>query len=127
MSPGLGGGQFVRLWRCRLLSVPLGEQASGRRRDCSRLGHMARRCFGTKWYSEVPGARSTRDGDAGNEDESSFTGFLNLTKYMPCLVLPRQAAWQVILISIKSPLRCAGCKKYKMLDHTKIFIFCLTV
>ena len=61
MSLGSGGGRFVRLWRCCLLSVPLGEQASGRRWDCSGLGHVVRRCFGTKWYDEVPGARSTRD------------------------------------------------------------------
>ena len=46
-------------------SVPLGEQASGRRWDCSGLDHVVRRCFGTKWYGEVPGARSTRDGDTG--------------------------------------------------------------
>ena len=37
----------------------------------SGLGHVARRCFGTKWYDDVPGARSTRDGDTGNEDNSS--------------------------------------------------------
>ena len=43
----------------------------------------------------MPGARSTRDGDTGNEDDSSFAGFLNLTN-MPCSVLPCQAAWQVI-------------------------------
>ena len=33
--------------------------------DCSGLDHVVRRCFGTKWYGEVPGARSTRDGDTG--------------------------------------------------------------
>ena len=66
MSLGSGGGRSVRLWRCCLLSVPLGEQASRRRWDCSGLGHVARRCFGTKWYGEVPGARSTRDGDTGS-------------------------------------------------------------
>ena len=44
---------------------PLGEQESGRRWDCSGLDHVVRRCFGTKWYGEVPGARSTRDGDTG--------------------------------------------------------------
>ena len=76
-----GGGRFVRLWRCCLLSVPLGEQASGRRWDCSGLGHVARRCFGTKWYDDVPGARSTRDGDTGNEDNSSFARFFKLDKY----------------------------------------------
>ena len=81
MSLGSGGGRFVRLWRC-LLSVPLGEQASGRRWwDCSGLGHVARRCFGTKWYDEVPGARSTRDGDTGNEDNISFARFFKLDKY----------------------------------------------
>ena len=29
------------------------------------LDHVVRRCFGTKWYGEVPGARSTRDDDTG--------------------------------------------------------------
>ena len=43
---------------------------------------MARRCFGIKWYSDVPEARSTRDGDTGNEDDSSFAHFLNLTNAM---------------------------------------------
>ena len=78
MSLGSGGGRSVRLWRCCLLSVPLGEQASGRRWDCSGLGHVARRCFGTKWYDDVPGARSTQDGDTGNEDNSSFARFFKL-------------------------------------------------
>ena len=26
---------------------------------------MARRCFGTKWFNDVPGAQRTRDGGAG--------------------------------------------------------------
>ena len=30
---------------------------------------------------KVLGARSTRDGDTGNEDDSSFAGFLKLDKY----------------------------------------------
>ena len=74
MLLGSGGGRSVCFWRCRLLSVPLGEQASGRRWGCSGLGHVARRCFGTKWYGEVPGARSTRD-------DSSFARFFKLDKY----------------------------------------------
>ena len=86
MSLDSGGGRSVRLWRCCLLSVPLGEQASGRRWDCSGLGHVARRCFGTKWYGDVPGAQSTRDGDTGNdtgnEDNSSFARFFKLDKHM---------------------------------------------
>ena len=81
MSLGSGGGRSVCLWRCCLLSVPLGEQASGRRWDCSGLGHVARRCLCTKWYSDVLGARSTRDGDTGNEDNSSFARFFKLDKY----------------------------------------------
>ena len=32
-------------------------------------------------YSDVPGARSTRDGDTGNEDNSSFAQFFKLDKY----------------------------------------------
>ena len=74
MSLGSGGGRFVRLWRCRLLSVPFREDISGRRWDCSGLGHGARRCFGNKWYSDVPVVRSTLDGDTDNEDDSSDTG-----------------------------------------------------
>ena len=35
----------------------------------------------TKWYGDVPGARSTRDGDTGNEDNSSFARFFKLDKY----------------------------------------------
>ena len=42
---------------------------------------MTRRCFGTKWYDDVLGARSTRDGDTGNEDNSSFARFFKLDKY----------------------------------------------
>ena len=67
---------------CCLLSVPLGAQASARRWDCLGLGNVARRCFGTKWYGDVPGARSTRDGDTGNEDNSSFAWFIELDKYV---------------------------------------------
>ena len=107
------GGRTLRLsQRCCLLSVPLGEQASGRRwdcsglvrwpegalapngtmmcrghgvpemvtPDCSGLGHVGRRCFGTKWYDDVPGARSIRDSDTGNEDNSSFVRFFKLDK-----------------------------------------------
>ena len=103
MSLGSGGGRSVCLWRCCLLSVPLGEQASGRRWDCSGLGHVARRCFGTKWYDDVPGARSTRDGDTGNEDNSSFARFFKLDK------------------------RCAGRKNLEIRDPRKISIFCMTL
>ena len=65
MSLGSGGGCSVCLWRCRPLSVPLGEQVSEWRWNCSSLNHLVQRCFGTKWYDEVPGARNTRDGDTG--------------------------------------------------------------
>ena len=36
---------------------------------------------------DVPGTRSTRDGDTGNEDNMSFARFSNLTN-MACSVLP---------------------------------------
>ena len=101
MSLGSGGGRSVCLWRCCLLSVPLGEQASGRRWDCSGLGHVARRCFGTKWYDDVPGARSTRDGDTGNEDNSSFARFFNLTN-MHVQFCHDMRLGKCILISLKS-------------------------
>ena len=78
MLLGSGGGRFVRLWHCCLLSVPLGEQASGRRWDCSGLGHVARRCFGTKWYDDVPGARSIRDLTPAMGTTPVWLGFLNL-------------------------------------------------
>ena len=79
MSLVSDGGRFVRLWRCRLLSVPLEEHASGKRWDGSGMGHVARKCFGTIWYSDVPGAPGTRNGDTDTEDNSSFAAFLNLT------------------------------------------------
>ena len=34
----------------------------------------------TGWYDDVPGARNTRDGDTGNEDNSSFARFFKLDK-----------------------------------------------
>ena len=42
---------------------------------------MARRCFGNKWYGDVPGARSNRFGDTGNEDDKSLARFFKLDKY----------------------------------------------
>ena len=87
MSLGSGGDApfvsgVVVCCRCHWESRP--QEGGG---DCSGLGHVARRCFGTKWYDDVPEARSTRDGDTGNEDNSSFARFLNLTN-MPSSVLP---------------------------------------
>ena len=58
-------------WRCRLLSLPLGEQASGRRCDCSGLGRprgpkMLRQSAPNGTVMYVPRARSIRDGDTTN-------------------------------------------------------------
>ena len=50
---------------------------------------MARRCFGTKWYDDVPGARSTRDGDTGNEYNSSFARVFKLDKFKTIITLRR--------------------------------------
>ena len=36
------------------------------------IGHVARRCFGTKWYSDVPG-EYPRWCDTGNEDIGAAT------------------------------------------------------
>ena len=57
MLLGSGGRRSVCLWRCRLLSVPSGEQASGRRWDCS--GHIwatwPEDASAPNAYSDVPG------------------------------------------------------------------------
>ena len=66
MSLGSGGGRSVCLWRCRLLSVPLGEQlpqeGGGIAQAWTTWSEGASAPNGTP---EVPGARSTRDGDTG--------------------------------------------------------------
>ena len=78
MSLGSGRGCFVCLWRCRLLSVPSPIGRAGLRKEVGLLtwpeGALAPN--GTVMW---PGAQSTRDGDTGIEDDSSFAGFLNLT------------------------------------------------
>ena len=87
----------------RLLSVPSGEQASGRRWDCSGLDHVVRRCFGTKWYGRSAGGTEyPRWWQRQVGRLSSFARFFKLDKYAMLAVLPWQAAWQVILISLKS-------------------------
>ena len=52
----------------------------------------------------MPGARSTRDGDTGNEDNRSFARFFKLDEYamFRFAMTSSLAAWQVILISLKS-------------------------
>ena len=54
--------------------------------------------------------------------QQQFCWFFKLDK-MPCSVLPWQAAWQVILISLKSSKRCTGHKNLEIWDPTKISIF----
>ena len=56
-------------------------------KKCTRMnviGVVDKVCFGTKWYGDVPGARSTRDGGTENDDMQLIkvfcSGFLNLTK-----------------------------------------------
>ena len=123
---GSGGGRFVCLWRCRLLSVPLGEPASGRKWDCSGLDHVVRRCFGTKWYGEVPGARSTRDGDTRKLDDSSFAGFFKLDKYaMFSFAMTSGLASDSDEFEIIITLRRA--QKKKLQGHIKISFSCITL
>ena len=70
---------------------------------------MARRCFGTKWYGDVPGARSTRDGDTGNEDYSSFARFFKLDKYamfsfaMTCGLASDSDKFKIIITLRRAP------------------------
>ena len=53
---GSGEGGFVCLWRCRLLSVPSGEQGSGLFRIAQAwVTWPEGTSTGTKWYSDVPG------------------------------------------------------------------------
>ena len=97
MSLGSGGGRSVCLWRCRLLSVPLGEQASGRRRDCLGLDHVVRRCFGTKWYGEVP---DEVPGIPEMLTPAMRTTAVLLVFYMPCSWQAASALpWQAALAS----------------------------
>ena len=88
--------------------------AIGRAGLTKEVGLLRPGCFGTEWYGDVPGAWSTRDGDTGNEDNSSF---LNLTN-MPCLFLPWQVAWQVILIiiTLRQALQFGDTGPYKNFD-----------
>ena len=55
MSLGSDGRRLRSSLLLSSVSVPLVEQTSGKRWDGSDLGHVARKCFGTKWYSDVPG------------------------------------------------------------------------
>ena len=67
-----------------LLSVVGAIGRAGLRKEVGLLRPGPRaswaRCFRTKWYNDVPGAWSTRDGDTGNEDNSSFAQFFKLDK-----------------------------------------------
>ena len=66
-----------------LLSVVGAIGRAGLRKEVGLLrpGPRGPKVLRTKWYSDVLGARSTRDGDTGNEDNSSFARFFKLDKY----------------------------------------------
>ena len=53
------------------------------------------------WYDKVPGARNTRDGDTGNEDNSSFARFFGTLKCrghgVPEMVTPAMRTTAVLL------------------------------
>ena len=64
-----------------MLLVLLGEQASGRRWDCSGfLGHVAEGALAPNGMFSA-GAWSTRDGDTWNEENNSFARLFKLDKY----------------------------------------------
>ena len=111
MSLGSGGGRFVRLWRCCLLSVPLGEQAVLRKEvgllrpgatwpEGASAPNGTVMCRGHGVPEMVTPAMRTAavllgcnednssfarffklDNDTGNEDNSSFARFFKLDKY----------------------------------------------
>ena len=86
---------------------------------------MVRRCFGTKWYDEVPGARSTRDGDTGKLDDSSFSRFFKLDKYaMFSFGMTSGLASDSDKFKITITLRRG--QKFGDTDPIKISILCLT-
>ena len=76
-----GGGRSVRLWP--LLSVVGAIGRAGLRKEVGLLrpGPRGPKVLRHQWYDDVPGGRSTRDGDTGNEDNSSFARFFKLDKY----------------------------------------------
>ena len=75
---------------------------------------------GTKWYDDVPGARSTRDGDTGNEDNSSF-GFFKLDKYamfsfvMTCGLASDSDKFKFIT-TLRQALKFVDTEPYKYFD-----------
>ena len=66
-----------------LLSVVGAIERAGLRKEVGLLrpGPRGPKVLRQKWYNDVPGARSTRDGDTGNEDNSSFARCFKLDKY----------------------------------------------
>ena len=74
----------------------------------------------------MPGARSTRDGDTGNEDNSSFARFFKLDKYvMFSFAMTSSLASDSDKFKIIITLRRA--QKFGDTGPYKISIFCLTV
>ena len=91
MLLGSGGGRFVRLWRCRLLSVPSGEQASGR--PPQEGGGIAQAWATWPEGASAPNGTVKCRGHGvpemvtpASRTTAVLLGFLNLTN-MPCSVL----------------------------------------
>ena len=122
MSLGSGRGRFIWLWRCRLLYVPLGEQASGRRWDCSGLVHVAQRCFGTKWYSEVTGARSRYPRWWHRQwGRQQFCWFFKLGKYA---MFSFAMTWRLMF---KILITLSRKQKMEINDYIKISFSCINL
>ena len=107
----------IRIWRCRLFSVPLEEQGLGRRYRLFRPGSRDQKVLSTNWQSDVPEARSSRDGDTSNEDYSrffNFQGFFHCSVFC-CVFLNASMSCSVLLDKFKIiiTLRHAGIKIWR--------------
>ena len=93
MLLGSGGERSDRLWRCCLLSVPLGKQASVRRWDCSGLGNVARKCLGTEWYDGCRGHGVSEMVTSAMRTTADLLGFSNLTSHVQFCHDKRLGKW----------------------------------
>ena len=138
MLLGSGGGRSVRLWRCCLLSVPLGEQFVNWESRPQEGGGIAQAWATWPEGASAPNGTMMCRGHGVPEmvtpamrTTAVLLGFLNLTN-MPCSVLPWQAAWQVILmfkiiITLRRAQKIGDSGPYKNFDFlynplmTKVF------
>ena len=84
---------------------------------------MARRCFGTKWYDDVPGARSIRDLTPAMGTTAVWLGFLNLRNMFSFAMtsgLASDSDQFKIIITLRRAQKFGDSGPYKNFD------FCIT-